>query len=226
MKQLFLIIAGLLIVYLSSCGDLALDDRPDRRREDPYGKVELPEEIMDEDFFDFTNCKPPVDTPDNAIDMILGVIPAVSKNNPLMISRRCLKDKLDKAHNNICDSRYTLEKQREEARDNATINRIENQIYRLDQIQWRFNQKMQELANKFDKYRNQAVDERESADAWLGAVLWVGEQEAIAYSNIFDIESYNECYSRIDDDSRYNRRNRDRDRIDRDRIRRNGRRRI
>ena len=38
---------------------------------------------------------------------------------------------------------------------------------------------------------------------------------------IFDIESYNECYSPINDDDRYNRRNRDRDRN-----RNNGRRQI
>ena len=186
MRQLFLIIAGLFIVYLSSCGDLALDDRPDRRREDTYGKVELPEEIMDEDFFDFTKCKPSVDTPDNTMDIITGML--FPNKNPFTVARKCLKDKLEKAHNNICEARYTLEKQREEARDNSTINRVENQIYRLDQIQWRFNQKMQEIATKFNSYRNQAVDERESTNNdkwWLAGALWLGEQEATAYENNF-----------------------------------------
>ena len=221
MRHIFLVIASLFIVYLSSCRDLSLDDRPDRRREDPYGKVELPEEVMDEGFFDFTKCKPSVDTPDNTMDILTGFLPV---KNPFRIARRCLKDKLEKARNSICEARYTLENQREQARDNATKNRIENQIYRLDQIQWRFNQKMQEMARSSDDYREKAVDKKDSTSSnkwWLTTLFWMEEQETAAYSNIFDIASFDECYAPVNNNSR---RDTNRDRTDRDRNRTNGRR--
>lgn len=207
----YLLFTMLAVFQLSNCSDLNIDDRQTRRREDRMGKVELPEEINDEDFFDFLNCKPSVNTPDNSMDVLTNMV--IPNKNPLTIARKCLKDKLEKAHNKICDARYQLEQQREQARDNSTINRIENQIYRLDQIQWRFNQKLQELAQESESYRKKAVDKRNKATKhqwWLATLLWVGEQEAEAHSNIYDIESYNECFAPVNNDRRdRNRNNRD-----------------
>ena len=222
MRMGFFLGLGLFLSCFVSCQDLSLDDDPERRRRDPSGEVELPEEIMEEDFWDFTKCKPPVDMPDGPQDVLFSFLPGkVQEKNPITIARKCLKDKLDKAHTKICDARYKLEQQREDARNTATQNRIENQMFRLDQIQWRFNNQLQEMARNTDKYRNRAAQEREKpgTDWWLVGLLQLGEWEAESYSNILDIESYNECYTPVNE----NRRNNNRNRRNRDRNRMNGR---
>ncbi len=186
-------LAGFLLLSLTNCKELSLDDRPRRRRSDPAGEVELPEEVMEADFFDFKNCKPSVDAPDNSLDIITDTV--IPGKNPLRNARTCLKDRLERAHGRICKARAQLEEQRERAQDSATRTRIENQIYRLDQIQWRFNQQLNKLADSTDKNIEKMENRRKSKNNFLiDFASFFGEQELSGWRNILDIESYTECH--------------------------------
>ena len=194
MKNIIYLMIVILVVGLASCRDLSGDDRPRKRRQDdPTGEVELPEDIMKEGFFDFSNCKPTMDGPDNTTDIFIeGIMPG---KNPFKIGRNCLKDKLDKAHKHICKAREALEKQRDRAKTDSDRRRIENQMYRLDQIQWTFNNNVAKIADQLDRAVDKMDKRRsDSSNEWFNIAIYFAQEEARGQRNILEIESYTECF--------------------------------
>ncbi len=185
------------VLYMVNCSDLSQDDRrrERRRQSDPEGEIELPENILSEDFLSFENCNPTADAPDNSTDIAIGLI--FNKNDfTHQQIRRCLKDRIEKAYKQICTTREKLIEKRDRAQDQNTQTYLDNQIWRLDQIQWKFNNRMDTLAQKLNKGTskiNKKVKEKD--EAWFTIAAFFLTDEMEAHRNIFDVNSYNQCES-------------------------------
>ena len=189
------------IIFLSACGGLYLDDDTDRRNDDREGDVELPEDLAEDQSLSglLKNCKPDLSVPDTTFDIVTDVL-GVSDKYPPRVARECLKKRLEEGHARICNAREALERQREKARDDVTRSRVENSIYKLDQIQYKFNENLYKVAVKLDE----KLVEREAKpkkDNSIGRFFdWLKKEETEGLRNIFDIESYSECNFYSDDD--------------------------
>ena len=188
MRRMFCFI--LAFSFLSACGGLYLDTDTDRREDDREGDVELPEDLKEKrSFFD---CDPEYSGPDNSVDIVTDMI-GVSDYNPGRRMRECLKETLEKGYNRICDTREELERRREKARDEASRSRIESSIDRLEQIHFKFNQNLYEIAVDFDD-KVVSMESGERKKTILGrAWSWLKKEETEALRDILDIESYREC---------------------------------
>lgn len=193
----------MLFCSLVACTDLSIDDDAGRRGDDRSGEtpdVDLPEDLQEglSWWNILKNCKPEFSVPDNSIDLITDVL-GVSDKYPPRVMRECFKKKLEDAQNRICDAREELERRREKARSDSEKARVENSIYKLDQIQFKFNQNLYELAVEFDDKVNNIKDKRpKNLGRWLN---WLAQEEGEALRDILDTESYTECnfYSTDDD---------------------------
>ena len=186
---------------MSACGELYLDDDPNRRRDDRTGEVDLPEDLAEDQSLSgiLKNCKPDLSVPDNTVDIITDIFGVSDKYPPRMI-RECLKKKLEDGHTRICNAREELERQRERARDDTARARVDNSIYKLDQIQFKFNQNLYKVAVNLDEKLIEQ-EGKPKKDNKIGRFFdWLKREETEATRDIFDIESYSECNFYSDDD--------------------------
>ena len=137
------------------------------------------------------NCRTGVTTTDNTIDMLTQSVGWQDKYAPGRF-RECLRCKLADVHSKICSQRDELERQRQSANSDADRIRIENNIARLDELQYNFSQRLYKEANKYDEAA-QKLHNRESKTFFDRALNWIGRQEAEALRDILNAESYNEC---------------------------------
>ena len=195
-----------LILFLVSCSPLNQDADPGRRGDDPEGEpVDQPtdEDLEGLSWLEFLNkCKPEIDTPDNIVDVIVDILP--EKVRKLYVPgnvRKCAKKKIEDVHNKICKAREELERKRRRARSDTERASIQNSLHQLDLTQWKFNERLRELAEETDK-RLIKLEEREGGERNLGRIAnqW-GQEETQAWRDIFDVQSYRECsyYSEDDD---------------------------
>ena len=190
-------------LYLCACQPLNVDDGGDTRTDDRGGD---PEDELPGDVFEglswreiLKNCKPDVDVPGNIIDIGVDLFGLSEHYVPGQV-RKCLEKKLEDSHNKICTARVKLERRRENARDDAARARAENAIVKLDTIQFKFNQKLYDMALKLDDELQKQDAKRRSHTA-VGRVwdFWRGE-ETEALRDVLDVESYSECNTYNDDD--------------------------
>ena len=209
-KSIFLLLLFSMVysplLFLTACSPLEQQPDGDRRGDDREGE---PAEQLPEDVTEgltwleiLRNCKPEVDTPDNIIDIGLSVLPEKWRELYLPSSMRsCLKAKLEEAQGRICKSREELERRRRRAKTASERAAVENSLYRLDQIQFKFNQKLNEMAVNLDdeliKLERKEANQRNDFGRFLN---WVGQEETQALRDIFDTESYSECTFYSDDD--------------------------
>ena len=197
MKKIFCFI--LFYSFLSACGGLYVDDDVERPTDDREGELALPTDLT-EDFSlagFLKNCKPSISVPDNTIDIITETLNIPYKPKEV---RGCLKAKLEAGQDRICKAREELERKREKARDDASRSRVDNSIYKLEQIQFKFNQNLYKLAVDLDEELVRRNNKKETSNS-IGRVFnWLVDQETEAYRDIFDVESYSECnfYSKSD----------------------------
>lgn len=193
MKNLFYFV--LFFVFLTACGDLYVDDSPKRRTDDRAGDVKLPEDLTEgQSLADLLkNCKPDLSVPDNTIDIVTDVF-GISKHYPPRVIRECLKKKLEDGHNRICKAREELERRRKKARnDEITRARIDNSIYKLDQIQYKFKKNLYDVAVDLDKDLQKLESKSDRGNDVSRFFNWYAREETEGLRDIFDIESYSEC---------------------------------
>ena len=146
------------------------------------------ENILSEDFFDFEKCIPTADVPDNSTDIVRELL--LGRNDlSRMLERRCLKNRIEKSYKQICTTREKLLKNRYRTQDESTRTYLDSQISRLDQIQWKFNKRMNTLAQRSDKILRK-INKKD--EAWFTG-FYRTTDEIEAYRNIFDVNSYNQC---------------------------------
>ena len=190
----------LFFTLLSACGGLYLDDDTKRRNDDRKGEVDLPKDLAEKQSLAdiLKNCKPDLSVPDNTIDILTDML-NISKYYPPRKIRECLKKKLEDGHNRICDAREELERRRERTHDEVAKTRVENSIYKLEQIQFTFNQNLHNLAVDVDRALIKQEKNHRDYNEWGRFWNWVGQQETESTRNILDIESYSECNIRSRD---------------------------
>ena len=169
------------------------------------------EDIETTSFYSWLNtCRTSINAPDNTIDIVVTAIGLQDKYTPGRI-RECLRCKLSDAHNRICSARDELERQRQGANSEADRIRIENSIYRLDDLQSNFNSKLYKQASEWND-RAQNFENKNPNNLLGRGFNWWAQQEAEGYRDIFNDQSYSECdgfyYDDVDehryeDDSRY-----------------------
>ena len=192
MQKTFCFIFLISFLFLS-CSPLNVDETPPRRDDDREGEVELPTDLEEElSFRDFLkNCKPDVQIPANTVDIFLDVFNLRSKYPPAVF-RDCLQKKLEDGHAKICTARDQLERKRENARTDAEKARYENQLYRLEQIEFKFNQRLYNLAVKFDDQLIKLENDRSGNDL-TRTFRFLQREKTEALRDILDTESYSEC---------------------------------
>ncbi|MDE0119716.1 MAG: hypothetical protein OXM55_06900 [Bdellovibrionales bacterium] len=194
----------LFLSFLCACEPLNIDDGGDTRPDDRSGDLEeeLPKDVFEGLSWQeiLKNCKPEVDVPSNVLDLALDTINLSQYYLPGQI-RKCLEKKLEDAHNKICAARVKLERKRDNARDGATRARVENSLVKLDTMQFKFNQRLYNMALNLDDHL-QRWDRNGKAKTVVGRTWdFFKEEETEALRDILDIESYSECntYSRDDE---------------------------
>ena len=198
MKKLLCFV--LLFCGLTACGGLYVDGPVEDDDDDREGEISLPEELNENlSWFELLkNCKPEVNVPGSVIDIGLEAI-NLRQYYPPSLMRDCLQAKLEDAHDRICTAREGLERKREEVNGSNNRARVDNAILRLDEIQFKFNQRMYELASDIE---DQIEDEKEGRykTKWGRFMEWVRRDEYEAVRDTLDIASYSECNSYTDDD--------------------------
>ncbi len=188
------IIVTLLLVSLSACTPLNISEAPDHRSDDREGEVNIPNGKVLEglSWWDILkNCKPDVSTPISITGVITDAVGLGKYYAPGMLVG-CVEKKLSDSHNKICAARVKLERQRDKARDPAAQARVENSLIKLATIQFKFNQKLYNLALKLDDELEKSKQQKQKTV--LGrAFKFVKEDELESLRDTFDIESYNTC---------------------------------
>ena len=196
------IIFILLLVSLTACTPLNISEGPEHRPDDREGEVtvDVPTGQVLEglSWLDMLkNCKPDVNVPGSITGIVTDAVGLGEYYVPGM-GRACVEKKLSDSHHKICAAREKLERQRNKARDPANKARIENAIRKLDRIQFKFSQKLYDLALKLDDHLEES--RKHQKKTILGrAFKFIKEDELESMRDTLDIESYNTCTPYIDD---------------------------
>ncbi len=198
------ILTVLLLSFLAHCTPLNVEEAPERRPDEREGEVSIPDDVLEGlSWLEILqNCKPDVNVPTNIIDVGVDIFGLSDQYAPGLI-RRCLEKKLSDAHNKICTARVELERKKEKARDENTRARVDNSILKLDNIEFRFNQKLYDLSLKLDN--NLEKQRRKKHKHWfVRGINAVRREETEALRDILDIESYSTCafYDNTKDDDK------------------------
>ena len=200
-----------LLTLLMTCSKKQGDDPDERPVRDPRSGNPADLDQLEEDisFLDsLKNCKSDASAPDNVIDMGLRAF-KIQDKYPMYRIRECLKSNLNDIHNQICSNRDALERQRQNADSESERISIESSLHRLDELQYKFVQKLYNQAYTWDE-RAQRFDSKKSGSGIGRFFNWMGKEESEALRDILNAESYREC------NSYYNREDEDRYRYDRD----------
>ncbi len=198
MDKLNYIVGVLCFLLLCSCGGLYPDEEinpvDDDRRGSPIEDIDEVRTLSGI----FKHCRAGVlaGVPTNEVDILVSIL---NVKYPPMELRQCVEGELEKTHDFFCKKREELERRKKKARSNYEKSRIDNSLYRLDQVQYRLNDDFAKLASKLGDNR-QSIDDRDSSGLKSVFNRWLLGQEVGSWEGIFDSASYSECSSYSDDD--------------------------
>ena len=185
-----------LFSILCACTGLQADDDGGGVDDTREGDIDLD---LDLDLSD-KGCKLETSVPGNEIDLLADLFNV--KYEPRQ-ARECLQKKLQDNHIKICDTRLKLERRRDNARTEAERERVENAIDKLDEMEFKYNQRLYALAARLDNKLKADEKKRRSKTLLSRAGRYFFSQETEALRDIFEVESYAQCssYSSDDDDN-------------------------
>ena len=201
MRILLVFLVFLFFAFFFSCGGLEETSDPERRRDEPEGdpdppKVELPDFTNWKEFF--KNCKPEYDTPDNFMDMIVGVIPGLKEAYPPGLIRSCFEKKSQEAHEQICNARDHWERIRKNPKSPAQKSRAESELVKLERLEYKLNERMHKFAER--ARTSIAIFEDRNPKTRLSKFTnWWRQDETEGWENIWDVQSYSSCTVYTDD---------------------------
>ena len=188
-----------LLAFLPTCTPLNISEAPGHRQDDREGEVDA--DIPDDTVLEglswwelLKNCKPETDAPGSITDIATDIF-GVSEHYAPGVVRGCVERKLSDAHTKICTARIQLERKRDRADDPATKARVENSIIKLDTMQFKFNQKLYNMALSLDDELEQQRSKGRAKTLLGRAFNFLKEDEIESLRDVLDIESYNTCGS-------------------------------